>query len=296
MRPVARLAFIILALLGGLACALQALSLPARDGTEAQRDEAQREAEVVAEYNACAATYDERWADYISATLNATLLRALPALAGEACGADCRVIDVGCGTGAMAAALHTRFPRWRIVCVDPCEFMLAAARRRHPWLRTQQAVAERLPFADGSFDIAVSLSSLHFWTNRPAGLREVRRVLRPNSLLVATDWAADFWAVRALAGWLRANGFPKQDADVLSLARARELLADAKLRVTLAETYQLPVPIKVTPRTRAAGTAQGGLLSSAQLQRRMPSSLLSGFGALGEPRWGMFTLVARTPA
>jgi SAM-dependent methyltransferase len=58
-------------------------------------------------------------------------------------------------------------------------------------------VAERLPFADRSFDAALAVLSLHHWTDRLAGLRELRRVARRRVVLFTYDpaSAASFWLV-----------------------------------------------------------------------------------------------------
>jgi len=50
-----------------------------------------------------------------------------------------------------------------------------------------QASAERLPFPDGRFDLAMSTFSFHHWADQPAALREVGRVLAPGGALAVSD-------------------------------------------------------------------------------------------------------------
>jgi SAM-dependent methyltransferase len=58
------------------------------------------------------------------------------------------------------------------------------------------ADVERLPFPSSVFDLAVSISSLHYWRRPARCLLEVVRVLRPAGRLVLTDWCDDFVACR----------------------------------------------------------------------------------------------------
>jgi ubiquinone/menaquinone biosynthesis C-methylase UbiE len=57
--------------------------------------------------------------------------------------------------------------------------MLAEARKRLNGVRLEQGVAERLPFADASFDLVVSVLSFDHWSDQELGLAECARVLRP---------------------------------------------------------------------------------------------------------------------
>src|SRR4051812_24662033 len=76
----------------------------------------------------------------------------LAELAGVAAGQ--RVLDVGCGPGALTAELVDRGAD--VSAVDPSEPFVEAARERYPRVSVQRAAAERLPFRDGSFDAALA--------------------------------------------------------------------------------------------------------------------------------------------
>ncbi len=60
-----------------------------------------------------------------------------------------RVLDVGCGPGALTAELVARVGPAAVSAVDPSEPFVAAARARNPAVDVQQASAEQLPFPDG---------------------------------------------------------------------------------------------------------------------------------------------------
>ena len=90
-------------------------------------------------------------------------------------------LDLGCGGGhaSFAIAAHVG----EIVSYDLSAEMLSAvaeeaSRRGFSNLTTQQGTVEKLPFADASFDFAVTRLSAHHWHDIRAGLREARRVLK----------------------------------------------------------------------------------------------------------------------
>jgi SAM-dependent methyltransferase len=106
---------------------------------------------------------------------------------------DARVLDLGCGGGHVSyrVARHVR----EVVACDLTADMLdqvkrTASERGLDNIVAQQGAAERLPFADGAFDIVLSRFSAHHWHNMEAGLREARRVLKNTGRAVFADGAA----------------------------------------------------------------------------------------------------------
>jgi len=93
-------------------------------------------------------------------------------------------VDLGCGEGPLAFAL-AELSGSVLVLVDPNREALARALAKAVEMglsrRTLAVVAqaESLPLADDSVDLVVSRGSIFFWEDRPAGVREVYRVLRP---------------------------------------------------------------------------------------------------------------------
>lgn len=98
------------------------------------------------------------------------------------------VIDIGCGPGDLVVDLAQRLPDARVVGVDPSPDMLRHARATAGASSVGDRVsfvdggAERLPFADGSVDIAVSTLSAHHWPDASAAFAELARVLRPGGI------------------------------------------------------------------------------------------------------------------
>lgn len=96
-----------------------------------------------------------------------------------------RVLEVGCGNGAN---FHRYPPEVsELVGVDPDPFMVDRARRRAAQLDRKievlEAPAEELPFADASFDAAVSTLVLCSVDDPAKALAEIRRVLKPSGEL-----------------------------------------------------------------------------------------------------------------
>ncbi len=113
-----------------------------------------------------------------------------------------RVLDVGCGPGALTGELVARAGSELVAAVDPSDAFVSAARERHPKVDIRQAAAEELPFPDATFDAALAQLVVHFMTDPVAGLREMARVTRRGGVVAASVWdhaggrgpVALFWA------------------------------------------------------------------------------------------------------
>jgi ubiquinone/menaquinone biosynthesis C-methylase UbiE len=102
-----------------------------------------------------------------------------------------RVLDVACGTGAVASeALRRVGPEGQVAGLDVSPDMLAVARRKLPGLDLRQSRAEELPFDDEAFDAITCQFGLMFFEGREAALRHMSRVLRPGGRLSVAVWDA----------------------------------------------------------------------------------------------------------
>ncbi|MDQ1661687.1 MAG: hypothetical protein QOJ68_1667 [Blastococcus sp.] len=101
-----------------------------------------------------------------------------------------RWLDVGCGTGALTDAVLRSCEPSAIVGVEPSDAFRghAADHLRDARVAFVAGGAEALPFDDGSFDFVVSGLVLNFVPHRVAGLREMRRVVRPGGTVAAYVW------------------------------------------------------------------------------------------------------------
>lgn len=117
-----------------------------------------------------------------------------------------RVVDVGCGPGALTAELVAR--EADVTAIDPAEQFVAAVRERYPAVDAQVAGAEDMPFADKTFDAALAQLVVHFMADPVRGLSEMARVTRRGGAVAACVWdhagertpLAPFWkAAREIA-------------------------------------------------------------------------------------------------
>jgi SAM-dependent methyltransferase len=99
-----------------------------------------------------------------------------------------RVLDVGCGPGALTTELVGRLGPDNVAAVDPSEPFVTAARERHPGVSVERASAESLPFRDDVFDAALAQLVVHFMTDPVAGLEEMARVTRKDGVVAASVW------------------------------------------------------------------------------------------------------------
>ena len=97
-----------------------------------------------------------------------------------------RVVDVGCGPGALTAELVARGAE--ISAVDPSPPFVEAARTRHPDVDVREASAEELPFGDDEFDAALAQLVVHFMADPLRGIEEMSRVTREGGVVVASVW------------------------------------------------------------------------------------------------------------
>jgi ubiquinone/menaquinone biosynthesis C-methylase UbiE len=131
-----------------------------------------------------------------------------------------RVLEVGFGPGVDVARIARLAPRGRVAGVDPSAVMLAQARRRNAEavregrVDLRLAEATKLPFADASFDRAISTNNLQFWRSVEEGLAEIRRVLVPGGRALvaiqprsagATEATTRAWEKRLVDAFSRAG-------------------------------------------------------------------------------------------
>ncbi len=146
------------------------------------------ETKVREQYNQMAAVYDQRWNTYVVNTVS--FLKNWAQLSPSA-----TVLDVGCGTGEFERLVLADHPTQKITGVDISDKMLAIAKQKchaYPNVSFQIARASALPFANDNFDVVVSANSFHYFDDPDAALGEMKRVLKPDGIVVILDWCRDY--------------------------------------------------------------------------------------------------------
>ena len=155
-----------------------------------------------------------------------------------------RVLDVGCGPGALTGELVAR--AGSVAAVDPSSSFVTAARERNPGVDVRVATAEDLPFDDDEFDAALAQLVVHFMADPPAGLRDMARVTRPGGAVAACVW--DHAGGQGPLGvfWQAVHELDPGARDESDLAGAREgHLAELFAAAELQEIEQTLLAVRV---------------------------------------------------
>src|ERR671925_2186809 len=196
--------------------------------------------------------------------------------------AGMRALDVGCGPGALTAALADRLGPAKVSGADPSEQFAEACRARVPGARIVVAAAESLPFPDDAFDAALSQLVVNFMRDPAAGVREMARVTRPGGVVASCVWdyAGEMTLLRAFwdaAREIEPERGPAADEGVTMRWCGEGELAELWRRAGLRDVRFAPLVVRATYESFEdlwspflAGIApSGAFCSSLSEQRRL---------------------------
>jgi ubiquinone/menaquinone biosynthesis C-methylase UbiE len=98
------------------------------------------------------------------------------------------VIDISCGDGDFLQSIHSYLPDLRLHGVDIAPASIERAKTKCPMAEFTIARAESLPYADASFEVALSCMSLHHYAKSLEVLRQTSRVLKPGGRFYLIDF------------------------------------------------------------------------------------------------------------
>ena len=117
-----------------------------------------------------------------------------------------RMLEVPVGTGVITMPVYETLPKAQVQCLDYSENMIAFAQQRADKSGLKnvsflQGDVGALPFADGSFDLVLSLNGFHAFPDKESAYREVFRVLKPGGIFcgcfyVVGECARTDWMIR----------------------------------------------------------------------------------------------------
>ncbi len=187
----------------------------------------------------------------LGAITEALELRLILNLMGELRGA--RVLDAGCGDGALVCAAALRGAE--ATGIDPDAAMIVAGRSRANKAGVKatflDARVERLPFPIASFDAVAAITVFCFVPDAAGAMRKMARVLRPGGHLVIGElgcWSA-WTALRRLRGWTGSATW--KAARFRTAAELRALAEQAGLTVTAIRGAVFYPPIGMLARALA---------------------------------------------
>jgi len=171
---------------------------------------------ILRRFDAAAATYDGH---------AGTQLRVAGALARQVLALPLapapEVLEIGCGTGFLTAALAPALPGCRWLATDLAPRMAAACARRALPGVTVRVMDGEAPEPGLSFDLVVSSLAVQWFADLPAGLARLHRMLRPGGVLAVTTLGGGTfpeWRRQCLAAGAEAGTPAYPSADFLAAA------------------------------------------------------------------------------
>jgi ubiquinone/menaquinone biosynthesis C-methylase UbiE len=237
-----------------------------------------------AAYDTIAGRYDEVWGKRFEIVAQLIWERVSPPRGAA-------ILDIGTGTGIVLHALGPRLGD--VASVTACDRsteMMRVARSPMPGLRVVAADATSLPFHDQAFDQVTASFVLSHLPDHEAGLREMRRVLRPGGRAAVTSWAVDTDAHAALWRGLLADVVSKErlEAAVARVAPSESRVdSPTSLERTLARTGFAAVDVH----SRAVDSRMS--LDEFLADRELTSAARYVRHALGEEGWRELVVRAR---
>src|SRR5262245_61692248 len=115
-----------------------------------------------------------------------------------------RVLDVGCGPGALAVELAGRVGEDNVAAIDPAAQFVAACRARIPGADVRGGVAGSVPWDGGSFDTAMCSLVVAWMNDADQGIGEMVRVTKPGGTVAAAMWDIPGGGLQMLSHFWRA--------------------------------------------------------------------------------------------
>lgn len=128
-----------------------------------------------------------------------------------------RVLDVGCGTGETIRLLESSVPSVHGLDLSAPQLETAAGKADLEDVSFVRGDVDRLPYADGTFDVVVTVGSILYWDDPPEALGEIRRVTKPGGKVLVMGFNRRSFSpwnpARNVQEWLNATCFFRYDPE-----------------------------------------------------------------------------------
>ena len=182
-------------------------------------------------YGRAAKNYDKFWDFYIVPSYSKTLAR-VDLQKGS------KILDLGCGTGALLKILEDRFPSSELTGIDLTEEMLAVAKQKlSDNVELLLGSATNLPFDSKSFDWVIMSNVIGHLSDKKAALKETHRVLKNPGKIVITDWTRDFQTMNLVHFYTKLINYSQYRS--LRTAELESLLDDCDFNHLHTERYKI---------------------------------------------------------
>lgn len=145
-----------------------------------------------------------------------------------------RILELGCGHGRALRRVADQIEPGEVVGIDPSAVMCDIAVRhnrkaiRAGRVRIERGDSESIPAPDDAFDKAFSVHTLYFWPDLEAGLRELRRVLRPGGELLLAFHSSEH---RKVADRLPESVYTLHSGEEVGVALGRAGFRDVQITI-----------------------------------------------------------------
>ncbi len=182
-------------------------------------------------YGRAAKNYDKFWDFYIVPSYSKTLTR-VDLQKGS------KILDLGCGTGALLKILEDRFPSSELTGIDLTEEMLAVAKQKlSDNVELLLGSATNLPFDSKSFDWVIMSNVIGHLSDKKTALKEAHRVLKNPGKIVITDWTRDFQTMNLAHFYTKLINYSQYRS--LRTAELESLLDDCNFNHLHTERYKI---------------------------------------------------------
>ena len=182
-------------------------------------------------YGRAAKNYDKFWDFYIVPSYSKTLAR-VDLQKGS------KILDLGCGTGALLKILEDRFPSSELTGIDLTEEMLAVAKQKlSDNVELLLGSASNLPFDSESFDWVIMSNVIGHLADKKTALKEIHRVLKNPGKIVITDWTRDFQTMNLVHFCTKLINYSQYRS--LRTAELESLLDDCDFNHLYRERYKI---------------------------------------------------------